>query len=70
MEEAIEAAEAELPDDPWAEFDAALVSVGDAFEKSAASSLAERELIAAAEAGKRDYRRERHARAADGTSSR
>lgn len=70
VEEAIEAAEAELPDDPWAEFDAALVSVGDAFEKSAASSLSERELIAAAEAAKRDYRRERHARAAGGTSSR
>ena len=62
VEEAIAAAEAELPDHPWGEFDAALADVGAAVRESDAAGFSERELIAEAERAKRDYRRERRER--------
>ena len=59
VEEAIAAAEAELPNSPWAEFDAALAAVGQEVARSGVAGMSERELIDAAEAGKRAYRSER-----------
>lgn len=59
VEEAVAAGEAELPDDPWAEFDAALISIGDDLRRSSAAEMSEAELIASAEQAKRESRRER-----------
>jgi hypothetical protein len=59
VEEAIEAAEAELPQGPWAEFDAALAAVGDDLRRSGADRRTERELIDAASEAKRTARRRR-----------
>lgn len=59
VEEAIAAAEAELPDSPWAEFDAALAALGQEVARSDVSDMAERALTEAAERGKRAYRAER-----------
>jgi hypothetical protein len=56
VEEAIEAAEAALPDDPWAEFDAALAAVGNDLRRSGADQRSERELIDAASEAKRAAR--------------
>ena len=57
FEEAIAEAEAELPADPWVEFDAALLAVGDDVAGTAASRLSEKELIAATQAAKQRSRR-------------
>ena len=59
VEDAIAAAEAELPDTKWAEFDAALAAIGHEAELSGVSGMSERELTDAAEASKRAYRAER-----------
>mgnify|MGYP001592498999 FL=1 len=59
VEDAIKSAEAELPGGPWAEFDAALLDAADAFEESGATRRSERELVAAAEEGKRLSRQKR-----------
>jgi hypothetical protein len=57
VEEAVTAAEAELPNSPWAEFDVALAAIGSAFQKSEAADFSEAELIVAADRAKREYRR-------------
>lgn len=59
VEDAIADAEAELPDTPWAEFDAALAAIGHEVERSGVAGMSERELTDAAEASKRAYRSER-----------
>lgn len=61
VEEAIAAAEAELPNSPWAEYDAALAALGQEAAQSGVADLSERELTDAAEAGKRAFRAERRA---------
>jgi hypothetical protein len=61
VEDAIAAAEAELSDDPWAEFDASLAAIGTEVNAYGVVKMSERELTEAAEAGKRAYRRERRA---------
>lgn len=70
IEEAVAAAEAELPDSPWAEFDAALMTAGEEFHQSGAAELSEVELIAAAEQAKQEYRRDRRSRTGRKTSQR
>jgi hypothetical protein len=59
VEQAVAAAEAQLGDDPWAEFDAALVSVGEDVARSGVAEMEEDELIALAQQTKREVRRER-----------
>lgn len=56
IEAAVAEAEAELPDSPWAEFDAALLGARADFERSGAAALPEAGLIAAAEAAKQEVR--------------
>lgn len=66
IETAVAEAEAELPDTPWAEFDAALLNARADFERSGAAALSEAELTAAAESAKQEVRhakRSRHAAA-------
>lgn len=65
IQEAVDATEAELPDDPWAEFDAALVAVGSDLEQSPIADLSETELIDAASAAKRVVRRTQHRKQAN-----
>lgn len=59
LEEALKAAEAELPDNPFAEFDAILSGTADAFVQSGAADMSPSELAAAAEKGKRESRTRR-----------
>lgn len=68
IEQAIAAAEAELSDSPWAEFDASLMAAGEEFRQSGAADSSEAELMAAAERGKQEYRRERRRGLGSGTS--
>lgn len=70
IEEALVAAEAELPDSLWAEFDASLLAVGDEFRESGAASLPEAELMAAAERAKQGYRGKRRRNLGSTTSRR
>ena len=60
--EAVEAAEAELPDHAWAEFDAALIGAEEDLRRSRALEMSEEELIAAANVAQQQYRRGRGAR--------
>jgi hypothetical protein len=60
--EAVEAAEAELPDHAWAEFDAALIGAEEDLRRSRALEMSEEELIAAAKVAQQQYRRGRGAR--------
>jgi hypothetical protein len=60
--EAVEAAEAELPDHPWAEFDAALIEVGEDIRRSGAAEMSEAELIEVTQVAKQQYRQGRGAR--------
>lgn len=62
VEEALAAAEAELPEGPWAEFDAALAAAGEEFRGSEAADLTEAELTAAARRAKEQVRREKRER--------
>ena len=60
VETAITEAETSSGTDPWAELDAALADAENAFIRNGAPDLSERELIDAAEAGKRGYRQGRY----------
>jgi len=60
VETAITEAERSSETDPWAELDAALADAEGAFIRNGAPDLSERELIDAAEAGKRAYRQGRY----------
>ena len=66
VEDAVAAAEQELGDDPRAEFAAALVMVGASLRGAPAAKMSEAELIAAADAAKRDVRKARRRPAARG----
>ena len=62
-ERAVAQAEQELGNDPQAEFDAALIAVGESVRQSPAAAMSEAELTAAADEAKRSSRRARHHRA-------
>lgn len=59
VEEALNATEAELADDPFAEFDVMLADAADAFVRSGAAEMSMKQLTAAAEEGKRASRKRR-----------
>jgi hypothetical protein len=70
VEEAISAAEAELPDSPWAEFDASLAAIGAELKASKVVGMTERELTDAAEASKQADRLERRTASKSNSSAR
>lgn len=63
VENALTVMEAELADDPFAEFDVMLSDAADAFARSGAADLSMRDLATAAEEGKRASRKQRNGRA-------